>query len=485
MQEHELVELVGKITSRKFETQTIEVKAAHKGIPQFLYDTLSSFSNQDEGGTMVFGIDEKTGYKIVGVYNAQDFTQKFASACKSMTPAVRAILTTVVIDGMEIVSAEIPGVDISERPVFYNGAGRIRGSYIRVGEADEPMTEYEVYSLDAYKRHVKEDARIVDGAKRSDLDDIKVASLLLKAKTDKPQFGRLPDDEILERLGVLSDGVPTVAGLFTVGKYPQQFFPQLSVTAVVVPGTEVGQVGSEGERFLANKRFDGTIDEMLEQARLFIARNIRVKTIIENGNRVDKEEYPLNSVREAVLNGLMHRDYSVRAEDTPVQLKLFYDRLEITSPGGLYGRITIKSLGQGRADTRNATLANIMEIMGSAENRFSGIPTIRREFKDAELPAPEFINRRGDFTVIFYNGQSEKTAKIKQELAAPITAVSADERIAQYCKISRSRIEIADFIGVTQYYAVKTYIEPLVAKGVLKLTLPNTPKSKYQRYISE
>ena len=61
-----------------------------------------------------------------------------------------------------IVAAEIPGADISERPVYYRGAGRIRGSFIRSGEADEPMSEYEIYSLEAFKRRIHDDIRTMD-----------------------------------------------------------------------------------------------------------------------------------------------------------------------------------------------------------------------------------------------------------------------------------------------------------------------------------
>ena len=69
-----------------------------------------------------------------------------------MEPSVRVLFTVCEIDGKIIVSAEIPGVDIAERPVYYKGVGRIKGSYIRVGESDEPMSEYEVYSYDAFRK---------------------------------------------------------------------------------------------------------------------------------------------------------------------------------------------------------------------------------------------------------------------------------------------------------------------------------------------
>ena len=159
MQTEALKKLVYDIQSKKTETQTIELKSSEHGCPTRLFDTLSSFSNQDEGGIIVFGIDEKDDYKIKGVYDAQDLQKKVTEQCKQMEPSVRALFTVCDIDGATVVSAEIPGVDISERPVFYKGVGRIKGSYVRVGESDEPMSEYEIYSYEAYRKKYQDDIR--------------------------------------------------------------------------------------------------------------------------------------------------------------------------------------------------------------------------------------------------------------------------------------------------------------------------------------
>ena len=148
MQEEALFDLVKKVQRTKAEGQTIELKAAHIGTPKRLFDTLSSFSNQDSGGIILFGIDESADFATVGVYDAQDLQKKVTEQCNQMEPAVRALFTVCEIGGKVIVSAEIPAVEISERPCFYKGVGRIKGSYVRVGDADELMSEYEIYSYD-------------------------------------------------------------------------------------------------------------------------------------------------------------------------------------------------------------------------------------------------------------------------------------------------------------------------------------------------
>ena len=473
MREFEILEIIKKVQAVKAESQTIEVKAAHDGVPEKLYDTLSSFSNQDDGGIILFGIDERKDFEVVGVSDAAAQIRAIEEQCLQMSPEVRPLVSTVSIGGKTVVVAEVPCVDIMERPVFYKGKGRIKGSYIRVGNADLPMTEYEVFSYDAYRRREQDDIRIVSGRSVKDLDGSKVSALLEKAKNKKPRLATLPDNEILELLGITNKGELTLTGLLMLGKFPQSEFPQFSITAVVVPGTVYGDTAADGARFLANKRIDGTIDEMLTDALTFVSHNMRVKTIIENGKRIDSEEYPINSVREAILNSLMHRDYSFHAEGAPIQIRMFFDRLEIISPGGLYGRLTINDLGKVKADTRNKTLARVLEDMGLSENRYSGIPTIRKEFAERGLPAPKFETIRGDFLLTFYNEQSKVN-----------DGMTIEERIIGFCEIPRTRSEIAKFIGRTQYYAVKTYIEPLVESGKLAMSIPSVPASPKQTYIS-
>ena len=122
---------------------------------------------------------------------------------------------------------------------------------------------------------------------------------------------------------------------------------------------------------------------------------MKVRTIVDpqTGMRKDRTEYPLSAVREIILNALIHRDYSIYTEGTPIQIDFFSNRLEIHSPGGLYGRMTVDQLGTARPDLRNPALALMMETLASAENRYSGIPTIRREMAAYGLPAPVFENR--------------------------------------------------------------------------------------------
>ena len=478
MTDFELEALLAKVQDTKCETNTLEIKSARKGCPERLYDTLSSFSNQDVGGTILFGIDEADHFAPVGVYDPQDLQKKVTEQCGQMTPPVRPVFSVLHKNGKTFVSVEIPGIDALDRPCFYTGKGRLRGAYIRVGDADEPMTEYEIYSYEAFRKKTHDELRTADSVYEKALDPTLLQEYILRLKKNKPNLSAMPQEEIETMMGLKKNGTPTLAAITLFGVYPQSVYPQLCITAVSVPGTQIGDVADNGERFLDNKRIEGTLSQMLEDAILFIRKNTRISTVIDptTGVRKDRAEYPTEAVREAILNALIHRDYSVHTENMPIQILLFRDRLEIRNPGGLYGRMTVDSLGKTQPDTRNPVIAFAMEVSGFAENRYSGIPTIRNALKNAALPEPVFLNQRGTFTVIFRNSRQIPPAGHSRNSA---------QALLSFCSEYRTRREIADFLGIsTVTHAIKKHVLPLIEQGAIVMEIPEHPKSPKQRYIA-
>ncbi len=475
----DLVKLVNEIVRQKTEKQNIELKAAEKGCPSHLYDTLSSFSNQDGGGILIFGIDENQDFKPVGVYDLQDLQKKVTAQCSQMAPEVRAVFTVAEYENVCICSAEIPGLDISERPCYYKGAGRVKGSFVRVGDADLHMTDYELYSLEAFRRQLHDDERIVERAELEALDEEQVSSYIHQKEIDRPQFTQMPREKIYEMLSILRDGHPTLAALMNFGIYPQAYFPQLGITAIVVPGTEIGDTTESDVRFLDNKRIEGNLMTMVREAIAFCVRNMKVRTVIDRktGERKDRPEYPVAAIREAVLNAVIHRDYSFHTESRSIQISLFTDRMEIHSPGSLYGRMTVEQLGNTRFSLRNPTLAVMAESMTEAENRYSGIPTMRREMKKYGLPEPKFENRRDEFVVTFYNRTEVEPQTPEKQ--------TGRESLLDFCRTPRTRKEIADFLQMkTVSYAINRYVIPLLEAGKLQMTCPERPQSRNQRYVT-
>lgn len=482
MTTEELLDKLELIQKLKCETSTLEMKSAEKGCPKRLYDTLSSFSNQDDGGVIIFGVDEDQNYREVGVYDPQDIQKKINEQCLQMKPVVRPLLTVVEKDGKFFVSAEIPGADITDRPVHYKGSGMIKGSYTRVGDSDEPMTEYEVYSYEAYRKKYQDDIRTIDRVSFASLNQNLLTEYLELLKKGKPKLAALPDEEIYELMSIKRDSNITLSTVMNFSPYPQAYFPQLCIIATHIPGTEMGVVGEMGERFIDNQRIEGNIPEMLEGAMQFVGRNMRTKTIIKptTGKREDRTDYPVTAIREAVLNALVHRDYSIHTEGMPIQLIMFEDRIEISSPGGIYGRIKINQLGKVQPDTRNPVIASELEVLKITENRYSGIPTIRRVMQEYELKEPEFIDERGTFTVKLYKYAKSQAREV-------IIEVDNEEvgKLLEFCKTPRTRKELCDYLGMSSVtYAIQTKIMPLVDKGLIKMSMPDKPKSSKQLFFS-
>lgn len=476
MTSENLLTLINQVVKYRAEYQFIELKAAREGAPKRIYDTLSSFSNSADGGIIIFGIDEQNDFELCGVYDLQDIQQKITEQCDSMEPKVRPLFSYVTIDDVNICAIEIPPIDISERPCFYAGKGRLKGSYTRVGTNDEPMTEYEIYSYEAYRKKYQDDVRAIPRVTISSINTNELENYFKLLSENKPNLAKLDADKISELMSITINGQYSLTATMLFSLYPQAYFPQLCIIATALPGTEVGQLGETFERFTDNKRIEGTIPEMLDDALTFVRKNLRVKTIINpnTGKRQDLLEYPLTAIREIILNALVHRDYSIHTEGMPIQLQIFTDRIEITNPGGLYGRITLDQLGQVQPDTRNPILATALETLKITENRYSGIPTVRREMSEYGLPMPQFENSRGMFKVTLFG---ERKFGVKKEISAP--------DILSFCETPRTRKEIADFLGIkSQAYAITTYVAPLIENKKIVLSNPEHPRSRDQKYTT-
>lgn len=480
MTTEELLEKLDFIQKMKCETQTLELKSAHEGCPKRLYDSLSSFSNQDEGGVIIFGVDEKQNYKEVGVYDPQDIQKKINEQCLQMEPVIRPLITVAEKNNLFFVSAEIPGIDLADRPCHYKGQGRLKGSYTRIGDSDEPMTEYEIYSYEAFRKKYQDDIRPVHRATLLSLNQEGLSGYIQLLKDGKPNLSAINDKDIYELMSITRNNDVTLSAALLFGPYPQAYFPQLCITAIVVPGAEMGQLGESGERFLDNQRIEGNIPNMLNEAIKFVRKNMRTKTIInpETGHREDKTDYPILAIREAIINALVHRDYSIHTEGMPIQIIMYDDRMEIRNPGGIYGRIRVDQLGKVQPDTRNPVLASGLEVLGITENRYSGIPTIKKEIEKYNLQEPEFLDERGNFIVRFY-----KTVKF---IGEDIELSEDIDNLLLFCRTPRTRKEICEYLGLSSVtYAIQTHIMPLVDAGKIKLSIPDKPKSPKQLYYSE
>ena len=405
----ELRQLVADVQRRRSELDNVEVKAARGGTPRRLYEPLSAFANRTGGGVLLFGLDEERDFSIVGVGNAQRLQEELTHlASGEMEPALRPQFVLDEINGETVVAAEIEEITANQKPCFYKPARLSSGAYIRSGNTNRQMTEYEVFGYLSSRGQPTHDEDLVMNATVNDLDPVLLDKLLLQLRSSRPRASYLdnPREEVLTRLHICGrDGDvlrPTLAGLLMFGKYPQEFFPQLMITFLQYYGTTEEEHTPRGERFLDNQRFEGPIPEMVGRAEIYVMTAMRKSALIEGMFRRDIPEYPQEALREAIANAVAHRDYSSYVRGSYIQVRMFADRLEVQSPGGLFGNVTVENLEEEHS-TRNARLMQMMEDLHIVENRGIGIRAMLQAMRAANLEPPRFNDRRSSFLVTFRN----------------------------------------------------------------------------------
>jgi len=409
MTRDELTQIIAEVQKHRSEFDELEVKAARGGTPKRLFETLSALSNQPGVGVILLGLDEEHDFEIVGVRNAQKLISDISNASASeMEPSLRPEFTVEEIDGKTLVAVEIDEIPVEQKPCYYKPAGLQKGSYIRVGNSNRQMTDYEIFGYVSYHTQVNYDDGVISGSTIEDLDHTTLESYLERLKRTRPQanYLNLPYEQILKQLRIVRDVDsvlrPTLSGLLMFGKYPQSYEPQLVITFLQYYGTTDTEKTPRGERFLDNRKFDGTIPEMVENAVNYVMASIRKSSLIEGLWRRDIPEYPEEALREAVVNAIAHRDYSHFVRGSYVQIRLYADRLEIQSPGGLYGNVAVETLEEEQS-TRNSLLMKFMEDLHLVENRGSGIRAMIMAMREANLEPPRFQDKRSSFWVTFHN----------------------------------------------------------------------------------
>lgn len=398
-------EVLARARRLHLEPPDVEVKAAVGGLPTSVPETISAFSN-GSGGTLLLGIDESNDFAPALGFDAARTQDALAGACADkVTPPCRASIQLDEWEGQTVVRLDVPELDPLEKPCYVTARGAYGGSYLRGGDGDRRLTHYEVTQLLSNRTQPTHDREVVEASAFADLDVDLLAGYLARIRQGTPAFRRMDDERVLLRVGVLGRSQdaalrPTVAGLIAMGEYPQEFFPQLFVSFVVLPRTRMGERAPDGRRFEDNKSLRGPIPVILTDALDMARKNMRVGAIVRGGGREDRYDFPVDVIRELVVNALMHRDYSPDARGSQIQIELYPDRLVVKNPGGLYGPITVADLGADDTPTssRNQTLAALLADVtlpdfpteAVCENRGSGLPSVLAELRRVGMSPPTY-----------------------------------------------------------------------------------------------
>lgn len=425
-------ELLKLLRKRGYEAPNLEVKAAVGGLPKSIWETFSAFSN-DSGGAIFLGLtDPAQGAQPAQGFEAERTVQQLESALRDLdrpkiTPPIRPLISIEPLKtGQRIVRVDVPEGPPQDKPYYVTSQGRYSGSYTRIGEGDRKLDAYEIDRMLENTGQPAHDREPVEEASLEDLNPENVQAYINNLKSKQPRaFAHLSDEDALKRTGVLvrseNSGpfVPSLAGLLALGDYPQEYFPQLDISVVVLPTNRMGETLEDGVRFLDNRQCSGPIPFMIEDALDVLRRNMRSRSVLVEGGigRKDVYDYPVEVMRELLANAVMHRDYSPGARGSQIQVELYPDRLLVRSPGGIYGPVDVRQFGEPNvSSSRNALLARLLADLPAprthhmvAENRGSGIPSVYIALRNSGMRLPDFSNTLKRLEVSVYSSvESEK-----------------------------------------------------------------------------
>ncbi|AGM10551.1 ATP-binding protein [Amycolatopsis keratiniphila] len=411
MLHEELIEIIANLRVLGGDHAFVEAKRAETKLPKSVRETLSAFANTN-GGVLILGLDETQGFEATGVRDAAKLEADLAAMCsENLEPPLRPLIGTHRFEDADLVVAEIAELPAGSKPAYNRGTGMTQGSFIRVADGDRKLSPYEVQLMLANRGQPRDDEQPVPGTTVANLDGALTSTFLSRLRRHRGRaFANLDDTSALRRAKILVGDELSLAGLLSLGEYPQEFFPQLMLTFVHYP-TKSGPDPRSGTRFIDNIAAEGPIPAIVDEALVALRRNMKRRSTIRGAGRAETWEYPETALREAVVNALVHRDYSGPSQGTQVQVEMYPDRLVIRNPGGLYGSVREENLGvEGTSSARNATLLKVLEdtpLPGSdrpiCENRGSGIPAMLAAMRDAKLSPPRFADDISTFSATFPN----------------------------------------------------------------------------------
>lgn len=251
------------------------------------------------------------------------------------------------------------------------------------------------------------DLRPCEGATLENLEPALIRAYQQEVGSRKPgtPLARQPMEAMLVEVGAAirfrGQLRPTLAGMLFFGRDPQQFYPAFTITFVHFAGITTTRSSTDEPLYLDNREFRGALPDMIDSARATIYEKLSKRAVIDGFVRHDVPEYPEVAYREAIVNAIAHRDYTL--DGTSIQVRLFADRLEVQSPGGLGGHLTVDNIAYEQY-TRNPHIVRLLEELGYVERRGLGVDQMIYAMADAGLEAPIFDDRRTSFWVTLKGG---------------------------------------------------------------------------------
>jgi predicted HTH transcriptional regulator len=447
--------------------------------------TAVAFAN-GAGGKIVFGVKDSPR-QVIGISDDQLFkTEERITNCifDLCTPSIVPEIYIQSTEGKSLLVVEIyPG---SQKPYGLKKPGRPNEIYIRAGGSNRKASPETIEALERQRRKVSFDALTVYDCPVKDVD------LALFRKTFKAQTGLNIGKTQLFNLGLFQKEqgrqCPTNAALLlSDSPVRKQSFPYAKIECARFKGIDK-------RVFLDQLTIEGPIHDSVEPCMAFTKKNIALGSTIGEIYRKDRWEYPLEAIREALINAIIHRDYAILGSD--IKVAIYDDMLEITSPGPLPDALSVEELGTGRSEIRNRILAPIFKELKLIEAWGSGIRKMHHELTD--YPEVELILQEAGqaFQVQFVKKDPDRAESVSaRDQVGTKKGLSKDQEgtnhllttahltILNNCKIPHSIAELMKIAGRSNRTKFrKSIISPLLSAGLLEMTEPDSPKSPTQKY---
>lgn len=401
-----VVALVHQMQGLGSELPEVEAKDGRRGLPQRVIESLSAFGNRRGGGTIVFGIDDST-YRPVGGLNISKLQADLAVLPgQRLSHPLRLEPLVCEVDGVTVLAISVPECPLVHKPIYDRRDGLFGGSWLRVGNTNHRLTEAEVRAILRASDRDDTDVTPVDEARIADLSPGLIAEYKSTLAERRPgsRLTQLDDPEMLLAIRAatyVGDRLaPTVAGVLFFAEEPQHWLPGTFISFLQFPGTDVALATGNDQIYLDNVRINGPLPTALDAARRTVLSRIRKRALLQGLTRREIPEYPDWAYREALVNAVAHRDYGITGAH--IQVRLFSDRIEVQSPGGLFGTVSEANI-ETEQSTRNHAVVGMLEHLGLVEQRGIGINLMVQSMLEAGLERPVFRDSLTSFLVALKN----------------------------------------------------------------------------------
>lgn len=377
------------------ESKNIEYKVTLPDKSEKYMKTIVAFANT-QGGKLVVGVDDKT-HEIVGVENEILFQlmDGIANAVSdSCMPQIIPDIEPQTVDEKTVIIVSVEAG--KNRPYYLKSKGKENGTYIRVAGTSRQAFPEKIRELEMEGARISWDELTCVGYPVSKEATEKLCSDIESFREKAGMTERSVKKEQLINWKILKQSEGQLLATNAYALLTSDYFPFSKTQCAVFKGTDRAV-------FLDKREFTGPIYTQIEETVDFVLRNIRLGATIDGLVRKEKYELPPEAIREMIINAHCHRNL---LDESCIQVAVYDDRLEVTSPGGLYNGLTYEEVMNGHSKIRNKAIANIFSQMGLVEAWGSGIKRIFNAAKEYDLPEPKFQEFDNMFRVELFRNNS-------------------------------------------------------------------------------